>query len=59
MRRITVGSQPRQSVPKTQKTPSQKKWAGGVAQGVGPVLQIPVLQKEKKKKQELGIWLKW
>jgi hypothetical protein len=50
IRRITVQSQPGQTVRKTlsQKYPSQTR-AGGVAQGVGPELKPQYCQKKKKK----------
>jgi hypothetical protein len=51
IRRIMVWSQPRQIVQETlsQKNPSHKKRAGGVAQGVGPEFK-PQDRKKKKKK---------
>jgi hypothetical protein len=50
IRRITVQSQPRQTVRETlsQKTLSQKKWAGGVAQGKGPEFKPQYHQKKIK-----------
>jgi hypothetical protein len=49
-----VQKQPRQIVCETlsRKNPSQKKKAGGVAQGVGPELK-PQYQKKKKKGEEV------
>jgi hypothetical protein len=49
-----VQKQPRQIVCETlsRKNPSQKKKAGGVAQGVGPELK-PQYQKKKKKGAEV------
>jgi hypothetical protein len=54
IRRIEVRSQPGQSVLKTlsQKNPSQKKRAGGVAQGVDPEFKPQYCQKKKKKKKK-------
>jgi hypothetical protein len=52
IRRITIQSQPGQIVCETlpQKTPSQK-WAGGVAQCVGPEFK-PQYRKKKRKREE-------
>jgi hypothetical protein len=53
IRRITVQSQSGQKVHKTlpQKNPSQKNWAGGVAQGEGPEFKPQHGGKKKKKKE--------
>jgi hypothetical protein len=49
IRRIEVQSQPRQVVPKTlSQKPLSQKWAGGVAQGVGPEFK-PQYRKKKKR----------
>jgi hypothetical protein len=54
IRRITVQSQSGQKVHKTlpQKNPSQKNWAGGVAQGEGPEFKPQHGEKKKKKRTE-------
>jgi hypothetical protein len=60
IRRITVGSQPRQIVHETlsQKNPTQKR-AGGVAEGVGPDFNSHYHKKKKKKtSQSLEVWFK-
>jgi hypothetical protein len=53
IRRIKVRSQPGQIVQETLswKNPSQKKMAGGEAQGVGPEFK-PYYHKKKKKKKK-------
>jgi hypothetical protein len=53
IRRIAVQGQPRQIILETlaQKNPSHK-WAGGVAEGVGPEFKPQYHKKKKKKKGE-------
>jgi hypothetical protein len=52
IRRIMVGSQPRQIIRETlsQKTPTQKR-GGGVVQGVGPEFKPQYCKKKKKDAQ--------
>jgi hypothetical protein len=56
IRRIAVQGQPRQIILETlaQKNPSHK-WAGGVAEGVGPEFKPQYHKKKKKKKEKEGL----
>jgi hypothetical protein len=51
IRRIKVQSHPRQIVLETlsRKNSPQKKWAGGVVQGVSPEFKLQYCKKKKKK----------